>query len=424
MPKKFKLYINREAPIEPAEIVDLQSGVKSKLSPETEFDVITTQTLPTSVDWSRFWGDPPHPSRHFQFLTQEIDGVEFMHTQGGGSVENLPPSTTILNWIEGSRNDIPPKILQSERTERHVFEVNDTRWKHGGEEYVYKYCSWEVARDYVLSGPQTLRFSDIMSMNDPLEFGKLNIPLYGGSTDNNFPLRVWEAFHKVTKFGVRFFCSTLDRSAGLEYGTSASWRHAIRGFDHPAMWNHYADKHEGVCLILKKAKLDTIFHRELNTTGNLISAPIEYVRDRSQHALYKSHFELHSAMVNWSDQMLHDFIRQNVMENPKKFFFTKTEEWANEREFRWVYVGDGDGPIDVPVGEAIAGIVLGSDFDNSFHCQAKDLSEKIGVPILRLWWSNGFASPPWPLEAFDDDGSLQLWSKEAKVRRSLRKPSS
>jgi len=131
-----------------------------------------------------------------------------------------------------------------------MIDVSDT-WKHEKVEFVYKYCSWEVARTYVLSGPKTLRFSDIRTMNDLLEFSNLSIVLYGGKSDFD-PLRYWTAIKKVTRNGIRYFCCTMDFPSDFNEATGFLQHSTVRGFDHPTMWNRYADKHEGVCLVLKK----------------------------------------------------------------------------------------------------------------------------------------------------------------------------
>lgn len=298
-------------------------------------------------------------------------------------------------------------------------EVHDT-WQPRDSEYVYKYCSWEVARDYVLSGQKTLRLSDIRTMNDPLEFSRFNITLYGGEGGEDFPFRFWSAIHRATKEGVRFFCCTQDIQSDFNHLTGFFTKLSVRGFDHPAMWNHYAKQHEGVCLIFKKLELDAVIRGALAQQGEILSGSINYHSSATSIGFYDNLFPISDGMETWTDIELAEHTRKRTLEIKNQVFFSKSVEWSNENEFRWVFIGEGDGPLDIPIGGSLAGIVAGCDFDNEYHNELSKLAADNGIPVRRLWWNNGFANSPWDLGAFEDPDTLATWAEEAAMRRENR----
>ena len=302
--------------------------------------------------------------------------------------------------------------------EEHLFKIDDT-WRQQDCEFVYKYCNWDTAKNYILSGKKTIQLNNIFTMNDPLEFSTLSINLYGVPKDDD-PLRYWNAINKVTKEGVKLFCCTEDVSTNFNESTRFMSQPAIRGFAHPPMWNHYANKHEGVCLIFKKEELDTAISAALSSQGHLFSSPVQYWPNNWSQGFSNDPLPMNRGIETWDELKLVSYFTKKAIENRKQLFFSKISDWQYEHEFRWVYLGEGEGPIDVPYQNALAGIVLGCDFDNSFHDEAKNLAKENSVPIRRVWWRNGYAVSPWPLDAFEEGDTLQKWAEQAALRRKNR----
>lgn len=394
-----------------------------KLLPDgSNFAIEVSPNIPTTIDWTRVRSGPPHPSAEASFLSYKVRGLELYGggNEGPKSNEKLLGAETVVNWIAKLGTELPPVIPEAERDEQNMMEVDDT-WRPRNAEYVYKYCGWEVARDYVLSGQKTIRLSDIGTMNDPLEFSRLNIGLYGGVRDDSFPLRYWNAIHRATKDGVRFFCCTQDVQTDFNHLNGFLTKRSVRGFDHPAMWNHYAKQHEGVCLIFKRSELDAAIKAELEQHGEILSGAVSYHSSESAFGLYKSLFPILSGMETWTEDELFDHAKRRSVEVKDQVYFSKNAEWCNETEFRWVFIGLGDGPIDVPIGGSLAGVIAGCDFNNEHHNELNRLSADNGIPVRRLWWKNGFANTPWDLEAFEKGDTLAQLGQVAAARRDSRR---
>ena len=168
--------------------------------------------------------------------------------------------------------------------------------------------------------------------------------------------------------------------------------------------------------------MDTAIQKTAVLGKQIISGQVNYISNPDNFDFHKNLFPIPSDIQDLSDDELHDHIRQRTLQIASKIFFSKTFEWTNENEFRWVLLDDdlGGGPIDFHIGNSLAGIILGCDFDNKYHDEAAKLAEDNGIPVSRLWWRNGLASSPWPLSAFAGSEILAKWSDEAKLRREGR----
>lgn len=419
MTRKIRLYLKTRRNFDSEELELLKQEVLQGTSEDITFDIIVGLDTPKSIDWSRYRSEPPKPLLEARFLSQEIQGIEVC---GGGnfganSNKSLIPAKTVINWIRHMKNELPPVISEVERFEEHLFDVHDT-WKHGSEELVYKYCTWDTAKKHILSDKKTIQLSDILTLNDPLEFSSISVPLYGASDDD--PLKYWSSINKVTREGVKYFCCTRDVASNFNEVTGYMNQSAIRGFAHPAMWNHYANSHEGVCLVFRKNHLNRAISDALSEQGHLLSSNVKYWKNSWAQEYDKDLFPMVEGIDKWSKGQLHLYLTNKTIEHREELFFSKIRDWEYENEFRWVFIGKEKGSILVPFNDALAGVILGCDFDNKFHKDAAKLAQENSVPIRRIWWRNGYAVPPWPLEAFEKGDTLEKWSEQAAFRRKNR----
>lgn len=113
------------------------------------------------------------------------------------------------------------------------------------------------------------------------------------------------------------------------------------GTNHPAMWAHYADNSNGVCIVIdkkafvkkNKSILNTHFHKFKNVKYNLFNTPNDnYINKRAKTA--------------------QDFIKDNW----EALFFLKHKDWEKEDEHR-LFIMDYDGKLSID--GCIKYIVLG-----------------------------------------------------------------
>ena len=113
------------------------------------------------------------------------------------------------------------------------------------------------------------------------------------------------------------------------------------GTNHPAMWAHYADNSNGVCIVIDKETfidknkdiLDNHFYKFEDVEYNLLNTPDD-------------------KKIDFEAETEQEFIRKNW----KPLFFLKHKDWKNEDEHR-LFIMDYDGKLSID--GCIKYIVLG-----------------------------------------------------------------
>ncbi len=143
----------------------------------------------------------------------------------------------------------------------------------------------------------TLRFSELNRMNDINESCKsifYELPPLFEKEVENFSLDI-EIEEEISKY--RQISLTMDGNK--------------RGFYIPAMWAHYANKGDGVCIVLDRKKL-----------LNKIPANIEH------------HKVCYSDDYDNNITVPYNGASEYLRVNSREFFFTKTSDWSYEQEYR------------------------------------------------------------------------------------------
>ena len=113
------------------------------------------------------------------------------------------------------------------------------------------------------------------------------------------------------------------------------------GTNHPAMWAHYANNSDGVCIVIDKEKfikinrqiLDTHYHKFEDVSYNIVNTPVD-------------------EEINYKVDKPEEFIKNNW----KGLFFLKHKDWENEDEHR-LFIMDYEGKLSID--GCIKYIVLG-----------------------------------------------------------------
>jgi len=177
-------------------------------------------------------------------------------------------------------------------------------------------------------------------MNDltllPSSFGKLN-DMNEGNVNNmnmNENFIVMYNAEKYINERCRLLCFTQNYDI-QGYGQE--------GTNHPAMWAHYADNSNGVCIVIDKetfikknqAIFDAYFHQFEDVEYSIFNTPSE-------------------EEINYDAKTPEEFI----MNNWKGLFFLKHKDWENEDEHR-LFIMDYDGRFSID--ECIKYMVLGRE---------------------------------------------------------------
>ena len=134
-----------------------------------------------------------------------------------------------------------------------------------------------------------------------------------------------------------------------------------QGFDIPAMWGHYADKGDGVCLVYDKNKLLASINGKPYKQGKIT---------------YTNKYD-NTIIVD--DDDIYCFLKQHC----KELFFTKTRDWSYEQEFRILAISTKD-PLFLPLNGSIIAVIMHSTNDDSIFgtVNAEIISKITDLPLL------------------------------------------
>lgn len=257
------------------------------------------------------------------------------------------------------------------------------------EQYVYHYTSSQTAINHILNSG-TLLFNTFDNVNDPRENKDWQFDLYTHFSlgDSLEPSKEFSRqVSLLLKSKVKMVCFSSDSDEAIEMTADNI---LSRGFSKPAMWHHYANKHDGVCLMFDRKKLDAAFRRYLATDG-LLCGFVEYSNSGFLTRLSGHPFLLNLSGVNSLD-LYHcvEPIRKHLFKYYKDLFFRKLENWSNESEFRWLYFDSSDNTKPIKFDDALVGILVGDMVSQDVIQFIHDYSSKNKTCYLQITWRNGF----------------------------------
>lgn len=250
--------------------------------------------------------------------------------------------------------------------------------------WVYHYTSMDTAIQYILT-QGTIRLSLFRDLNDPKESKDFSFSMSTNSDEEAKIDYTLEEIQNVASNYVKSHCKVLcmvkDNINVLEDNFDSTFH---RGFARPRMWAQYSKNHSGVCLIFNKKKLQQSIESTLLSKGNIYWDDIEYSNSHTDNdrAFNLNHEEIDNNTLNVVlDNKINEFY--------KTYFFTKSEDWSSENEWRCVFRGDNKEAEFVSIKESICGIVLGVDFPKVYESAIVPFSEEYSIPIARIQWPNG-----------------------------------
>lgn len=146
------------------------------------------------------------------------------------------------------------------------------------------------------------------------------------------------------------------------------------GYAIPAMWGHYGDSGQGVCLAFdERALLDKL---PAKTPNHRVIYKGEYYSDPDNSIIFDKTTNIKA------------FFEDNI----NKIFFKKTNDWRYEQEYRIISrADDKNQPCYVPIKDALRAIIIfmpkdTSDSNGAFNsCAVKALKRLVPeIPILEM----------------------------------------
>jgi len=218
-------------------------------------------------------------------------------------------------------------------------------------------------------------------MNDPAESENL-IPGASFASEHANPMEAWGATIqriKEARDRIRLLSLTHDviDYDGVAKVFGCCWAH-------PRLWEHYADKHRGICLVFDKQPLEEALQDSLGKDC-VIFDEVEYTSAGIADSAATFITAPGISDVATREQAVIDYMecqRQDL-------FFLKTDDWATECEFRAVLLGTDNKYALADYGRALTAVVLGGRFPEWQVAGAQAICDKAGVVLKSLTWLNG-----------------------------------
>lgn len=267
---------------------------------------------------------------------------------------------------------VPPPIIDPQDVP--AFARRDVSFD--SKRYLSHYTTWDRLLDIAHS--RSLRLSSVTRMNDPRESKHWFFSNSGGP---DLPMDIGKQLSPAELE----FRSHVNVVA---FATDRSSKNPVRfdaGFARPRMWAQYAANHTGVCLVLERAELVKRFEKMFAAVpgAHLTSANVRYKRVDPLNPAVSIPGARTPAEVEAT-------VRQFYLDHWKDAFYVKHEDWRDEREFRLAVFQPGHtGPFYIDLVGAVAGLVLGSDFEDAHLSAARVFNDELAVGgrVVRIQWN-------------------------------------
>jgi hypothetical protein len=252
---------------------------------------------------------------------------------------------------------------------------------HG--QFAYHYTTSDAAFGHILPTGR-LRLSSLARLRDPVENKDWVKQLWTGLSWPDEDVMQFDRLAKRPLSETKIVSFTLDATTPGD-----SPEHA-RGYARPRMWEQYADNHSGVCLVFDRTRLTDLFMLHLARFREAISDEVVYSNTpRYGHEHARS---LNAATLTQAGNgNIEDGLRKHVSIHAEELFFRKLEDWATEREYRFLVLDDAVRIVYAPYDDALRAVIVGERFPDWQIAAAARACSTAQVDLRKILWG---AFPP------------------------------
>jgi Protein of unknown function (DUF2971) len=248
--------------------------------------------------------------------------------------------------------------------------------------FFFHYTTRAAAFEHILP-TQKLKFSSYAEMRDPLE-AKWNFSAGGWGEFTDEQQRDQAAgYFAFSRFAQdvreQSFLLSLTVDAPPEDEESEPF---CRGWARARMWEHYAEKHAGVCLVFERERLVETLATSLLAQG--FSAP------HHQPVIYEGDTPASPILdlAKLGQGVGPDDVVTYIEENRETLFFHKLLDWRSECEYRFSTTCYGAMELLADFGDALTAVVAGGAIPHWQRPAAIDACDAAGVQALYLDWES------------------------------------
>jgi Protein of unknown function (DUF2971) len=265
-------------------------------------------------------------------------------------------------------------------------------------EYFFHYTSRDAAFEHILP-ERRLRLSPYARMRDPLEAKAPNFGAAMTVPPNEVEVdemnHVWFEARELVgrkRAEAKLLSLTIDATDYKPQDEMFG-----RGYARARMWEQYAEKHQGVCLVFERAGLTALVEKQIDERGSRACAgPVRYSRTG---LLGTGASTLMPTQGITGAQLAAEHLAQNV----GPLFLLKLIDWQSEHEFRFVELADGNEYTYVDFGDTLRAVVLGDRFPGWQIYGAIEMCRPLDAELWQMAWE---LNRPLPLKPRLPDGRI------------------
>jgi hypothetical protein len=239
-------------------------------------------------------------------------------------------------------------------------------------EWLYHYTTLTTGLVFVLPSLM-LRLSPFSEMRDPREFKRWWTSAVGYA-DN------MEAWTRAAVEADEHANALRDQFKLLSLATDAKNSTADifeRGFARSRLWELYADRGRGICLVLNRDSAISSISKQLASLGQAEHGLVRYRNESLSRAV---------TLAISSESDVDEIAKQIVERHMHSLFLTKNKEWESEREYRFI-VRTHKQHEYVAIRDSLAAVVLGPDAREAQFVMRLVASE-LDIGLGWLEWNN------------------------------------
>lgn len=257
--------------------------------------------------------------------------------------------------------------------------------------YLGHYTTSETFLMYILP-TMKIRMSSFARVNDPRESRSwlCGLRCSEDMTESEQDVHALSArFTDYMKKTAKLLCLTHDDETAADPSRPA---HLYgRCYAHPSMWDRYANRHSGVCLMFDHDRLRGAVARASDGRGNTIYyEPVLYV-DQPSNEVGAFTLDISEIRARGEEEVF----RAHQEKFHTVLYFQKSTDWSPECEYRWVVLDSDESDLFVDISECLSGVVFGEAFPvSAIKMVAKILDGREGVEdrpveLSQLQYRNG-----------------------------------
>jgi Protein of unknown function (DUF2971) len=242
-------------------------------------------------------------------------------------------------------------------------------------EWLYHYTTMETALVHILP-TQELRLSPFSRMRDPREYKKWLPDALGFYEGADALLPHYEtAAERANRLRDEFklLSFTLDGEDPVEgdYG---------RGFARSRLWDAYAARNSGVCLVLRKDDAVNTILPQLEAAGRTEHRRVRYENGPIDTNVMFSFEEIFAGDV----EAIADRLAEQHLD---RLFLTKNTEWESEREYRFVVRSPAEYEY-VKISSALVAVCRGPESAKGSEHALRYFTNELGIALGLVQWDH------------------------------------